>query len=105
MGSLSVQSHLSLSSSSLHFEFSSRNFKCNATLSGYKLATSRCEEAVEFHYHVFSHCLYVCFFCFNCFVSFFFFVEWNSFICDNYLPRYTCSRVLVRCVALFEAHV
>ena len=72
MGSLSVQSHLSLSSSSLHFEFSSRNFKCNATLSGYKLATSRCEEAVEFHYHVFSHCLYVCFFCFNCFVSFFF---------------------------------
>lgn len=33
-----------------------------------------------------------------------FFVEWSSFICDNYLPRYTCSRVLVRCVALFEAH-
>ena len=62
MGSLSVQSHLSLSSSSLHFEFSSRNFKCNATLSGYKLATSRCKEAVEFHYHVFSHCFYVCFF-------------------------------------------
>lgn len=104
MGSLSVQSHLSLSSSSLHFEFSSRNFKCNATLSGYKLATSRCEEAVEFHYHVFSHCFYVWFFVLIVLCRFFFF-EWNSFICDNYLPRYTCSRVLVRCVALFEAHV
>ena len=76
MGSLSVQSHLSLSlslsSSSLHFEFSSRNFKCNATLSGYKLATSRCEEAVEFHYHVFSHCFYVWFFVLTVLCRFFF---------------------------------
>ena len=74
MGSLSVQSHLSLSlsSSSLHFEFSSRNFKCNATLSGYKLAISRCEEAVEFHYHVFSHCFYVWFFVLIVLCRFFF---------------------------------
>lgn len=73
MGSLSVQSHLSLSSSSLHVEFSSRNFKCNATLSGYKLATSRCEEVVEFHYHVFSHCFYVWFFVLIVLCRFFFF--------------------------------
>ena len=74
MGSLSVQCHLSLSlsSSSLHLKFSSRNLKCNATLSGYKLATSRCEEAVEFHYHVFSYCFYVWFFVLFVLCRFFF---------------------------------
>ena len=102
MGRLSVQCHLSLSSSSLHLKFSSRNLKCNATLSGYKLSTSRCEEAFEFHYHVFSIVLCLVF-CFISFVSFFFFDEWSSSIRDKKSTTVNLWRSF-RCVALFEAH-
>ena len=103
MGSLSVQCHLSLSSSSLHLKLSSRNLKCNATLSGYKLSTSRCEEAFEFHYHVFSIVFMFGFlFYFFC-VVFFFFDEWSSSICDNKSTTVNLWRSF-RCVALFEAH-
>ena len=76
--------------------------KCNATLSGYKLSTSRCEEAFEFHYHVFS-IVFMFGFLFYFFCVVFFFDEWSSSICDNKSTTVNLWRSF-RCVALFEAH-
>ena len=48
--------------------------------------------------------LFLCLvFCFISFVSFFFFDEWSSSICDNKSTTVNLWRSF-RCVALFEAH-